>query len=155
MPLRAQTLVRQTQLCQCLDAMGHRHLRKRPTFRRAAFTFWPCLVSTLLLLLAASTSAAASLESKERLARTACLAGDYTKGVAILAEPFVGTMNPTYVFNQGRCFQQNGRNAQAIDRFREYLRIGTKLREQEVALALTSTTQLVEAQAPLPPLHRR
>jgi hypothetical protein len=89
----------------------------------------------LTLLLTASTAAAASIDSKERQARTACLAGDWAKGVAILAELFVRTEDPTYVFNQGRCFEQNGRNEQAIDRFREYLRIGTKLPEAEVALA--------------------
>ena len=70
---------------------------------------------------------AASLDAKERMARTACLAGDYTKGVALLAELFVATTDPTYVYNQGRCFEQNRRYEDAIARFQEYLRIGKRL----------------------------
>ena len=46
----------------------------------------------------------------------ACLSGDYTKGVAILSELFVDTKDPTYLFNQGRCFEQNRRYDDAIAR---------------------------------------
>jgi hypothetical protein len=53
----------------------------------------------------------------------ACLSGDYGKGVAILSELFVDTKNPTYIFNQGRCFEQNHRYEDAISRFEEYLRM--------------------------------
>jgi len=60
---------------------------------------------------------------QERAARMACLSGDYTKGVAILSELFVDTKNPTYVFNQGRCFEQNHRYEDALSRFEEYLRV--------------------------------
>jgi hypothetical protein len=70
---------------------------------------------------------AASVEVQEKAARKACLAGDYPAGVAILADLFVETKNPTYVFNQARCFEQNGRNVEAINRFREYLRIAPNL----------------------------
>jgi tetratricopeptide (TPR) repeat protein len=62
------------------------------------------------------------LDAKKRAAKTACLAGDYTKGVALLAEIYVDTNNPIYLFNQGRCFQQNGRYEEAVTRFREYQR---------------------------------
>jgi hypothetical protein len=62
------------------------------------------------------------IEGKQRAAKTACLAGDYAKGVAILAELFVSTNNATYLFNQARCFEQNGRYADAVTRFREYQR---------------------------------
>ncbi len=68
-------------------------------------------------------SARDRVESKERAAKTACLSGDYAKGVALLAELFVATNNTTYLFNQGRCFEQNGRYADAISRFREYQRM--------------------------------
>ena len=60
---------------------------------------------------------------QERAARLACLNGDYTKGVAILSELFVDSKNPTYVFNQGRCFEQNHRYEDALSRFEEYLRV--------------------------------
>jgi len=53
----------------------------------------------------------------------ACLNGDYNKGVSILSELFVDTKNATYIFNQGRCFEQNHRYEDAISRFEEYLRM--------------------------------
>jgi hypothetical protein len=53
--------------------------------------------------------------------------------VAILAELFVETQDATYVYNQARCFEQNGRNQEAIDRFREYLRIATHLSKEDAA----------------------
>jgi hypothetical protein len=62
-----------------------------------------------------------------RTARTACLSGDYARGVAILSELFVDTEDPTFIYNQGRCFQQNQRYGEAIGRFQEYLRIGREL----------------------------
>jgi hypothetical protein len=74
---------------------------------------------------------AASRDSKERVARTACLAGDYTKGVTILSELFVSTKEPVYIHNQGRCFEQNARCPEAISRFQEYLRVAKKLTEKE------------------------
>jgi hypothetical protein len=45
-----------------------------------------------------------------------------TDGVAILAELFASTGDLDYVYNQGRCYQQNNRPDEAIARFREYLR---------------------------------
>ena len=65
---------------------------------------------------------AAEKEAKERAAKTACLAGDAAKGVALLAELFVSNNDPIYLFNQGRCFEQSGKYAEAIVRFREYQR---------------------------------
>jgi hypothetical protein len=66
---------------------------------------------------------AASRQAQERAARKACLNGDYTKGVSILSELFVDTRDPTYIFNQGRCFEQNGQYEEAVVRFEEYLRL--------------------------------
>jgi tetratricopeptide (TPR) repeat protein len=64
--------------------------------------------------------------SKERAAKKACLSGDYQKGVAILSDLYVNTDDPTHVFNQGRCFEQNRRYDDAIGRFEEYLRVAKK-----------------------------
>jgi len=68
-----------------------------------------------------------------RAARRACLTGDYTKGVAILTDLFVDTEDPTYIYNQGRCFEQNLRYRDAIGRFQEYLRVAKKLTRAEKA----------------------
>jgi hypothetical protein len=91
------------------------------------------LSSILLALLAAPAARAESVESRVRTARTACLSGDYAKGVAILSELFVDTHNPTYIYNQGRCFEQSRRYEDAIGRFQEYLRAGRDLSADEVA----------------------
>jgi hypothetical protein len=82
-------------------------------------------VAPLSPLLLASPAAAESRQGQEREARKACLAGDYAKGVAILSALFVDTKNPTYIFNQGRCFEQNRRYEDAIARFDEYLQTGS------------------------------
>lgn len=70
---------------------------------------------------------AESNSAKEREARTACLAGDYSQGVRLLSELFVSTKDPTFIYNQARCFEQNRRYEDAIGRFREYLRAGKSL----------------------------
>ncbi len=64
-----------------------------------------------------------SLEHQATQARKACLSGDYPKGVSILSDLFVKTEDPNYIYNQGRCFEQNGRWEEAIPRFEEYLRL--------------------------------
>jgi hypothetical protein len=64
---------------------------------------------------------AAGREAKERAARKACLNGDATKGVDILTDLYILTNDATYVFNQGRCYEQARRYEDAVGRFREYL----------------------------------
>lgn len=92
------------------------------SYRRS--TRWGLGVTALgiaLTLLLSSPALAANPDAKERAARRACLAGDYMKGVAILADLFVATKDTVFIFNQGRCFEQNGHYEEAIARFREYL----------------------------------
>jgi tetratricopeptide (TPR) repeat protein len=81
----------------------------------------------LLILVAAPRAQAAGIEAKERAARKACLSGDYAKGVEMLSDLFLDTMDPNYIFNQARCFEQNNRYEEAIGRFREFLRKATKI----------------------------
>ncbi len=87
-------------------------------------TFFRSLVGWCALLAGLSAAAAparaASEESRERAAKKACLAGDAAKGVAILAELYVRTNDPVFIFNQGRCFEQNGKYEEAVIRFREF-----------------------------------
>ena len=94
--------------------------------RRVAYSaIFGITVALLSSLLSASPATAESRQGQEREARKACLAGDYAKGVAILSALFVDTKNPTYIFNQGRCFEQNRRYEDAIARFDEYLQTGS------------------------------
>ncbi len=64
----------------------------------------------------------ATREAKERAAKKACLNGEATKGVELLTDLYVDSNDPTYIYNQGRCYEQNDRCEDAIVRFREYLR---------------------------------
>jgi hypothetical protein len=58
----------------------------------------------------------------EKAAKKACITGDVGKGIDLLGDLYVDTSDATYVYNQGRCFEQNHRWEEAVDRFREYLR---------------------------------
>jgi tetratricopeptide (TPR) repeat protein len=76
-----------------------------------------------LLLLAPATQvwAKSKAENPEKAAKKACAAGDYAKGVEILADLYVQTNDATYIFNQARCYEQAHQWTRAIDRFREFL----------------------------------
>lgn len=80
-----------------------------------------------------SSKPAMDRQSMEKAARKACLTGDYRKGVDILADLFVETKDITHIFNQGRCFQQNHRWEDALDRFSEYQRKATDLSASDQA----------------------
>jgi len=100
------------------------------SFRHDRCPFVFCSVVALVTLLCAAgpalAASKANKQAKENSARLACLNGDYTEGVAILSKLFVESKDPTYIFNQGRCFEQNRRYEDAIARFQEYLRAGRK-----------------------------
>ena len=94
------------------------------SLRRSASPFLISLPVTLLLGgLAATPALAAGKQSREHAARRACLSGDVNTGVTILSDLFIDTKDPTYIFNQGRCFEQNHRYEDAVSRFEEYLRV--------------------------------
>lgn len=82
------------------------------------------LLIPIFLLSLSPEAYAANRQAKERTAKKACLAGDPAKGVEILADLYVDTDDITYIFNQGRCFEQNRLYDDAIGRFREYLTKG-------------------------------
>jgi hypothetical protein len=90
--------------------------------RRTPRRYWVSVLLTFVMVIpiAPTTARAAGKDAKERAAMTACLSGDHTKGVALLAEMYVSTRDAIYIFNQGRCFEQNGRYEEAIVRFREF-----------------------------------
>ncbi len=108
------------------------------------------LVPVLVLMASASVPAvAATRESRERTARKACLKGDFATGADILADLFVDTKEPTYIFNQGRCYEQNRRYGDAVGRFEEYLRLGEgRLSAEERALA---EKHIADCKEKLPP----
>jgi hypothetical protein len=90
-------------------------------------THWTRLFLAVSLFFVVRTAQATDVNAKERVAKTACLAGDFAKGVAILSELYVTTNDEAFIYNQGRCFEQNHRYEDAISRFQEYLRIAKRI----------------------------
>jgi hypothetical protein len=89
---------------------------------------WSILFAVTAALAVAPRARGADVESRQRAAKKACLLGNVDKGAEILADLYVETNDETYIYNQGRCFEQNGKNEQAALRFREYLRKAKNLR---------------------------
>jgi hypothetical protein len=104
-----------------------------------------CLVLGISLLPLASAYGA-SRDAKERAAKKACMTGDPTKGVEILADLYIDTNEPTYIFNQGRCLEQNHKCEDAIERFREYQR---KVGDDAVEAKTEAQKHIRECQAVL------
>ena len=95
--------------------------------------------------------AADSTQAQAKAAKKACAAGDFRKGVDILAGLYVDTNKTTHIYNQGRCYEQNHQWASAIDRFREYLRKSDNLSARDRADAekhLADCEAFLERQEP-------
>ncbi len=96
------------------------------TYKRLVPFFAAVALTPLWGTAPASAAGKSNKQAMEDSARKACLDGDYSQGVATLTELFIDTKDPTYIFNQGRCLEQNRRYEDAIARFQEYLRAGRK-----------------------------
>jgi tetratricopeptide (TPR) repeat protein len=94
--------------------------------RLAAGILLSAVVATAALPAAAGgpvpSAGVARVEAREDQARAACSSGRLQEGASILTELFAQTDEGTYLFNLGRCYQQNGRREEALMRFRAYLR---------------------------------
>ena len=111
------------------------------------------IVVALATALVAFPAFGANREAKEKTARTACLAGDYSKGVTLLSELFVSTNDPNFIFNSGRCYEQNSRFLEAISRFKEYLRVSKRLSDEDradVQKHIDDCQDSLEKQSPRP-----
>jgi hypothetical protein len=90
---------------------------------------------------------AADIETRDQEAEAACSAGRLEEGVRILAELFALTDDGNYIFNQARCYQKNGRSAEAVARFEMYL----KRADAEPAAAARARQYIAELRpAPAP-----
>jgi hypothetical protein len=94
---------------------------------------WTSLSCSLTLLTWASLAFGQAQEPRVGQARKHCLTGDVEAGVALLADLFVETKDANLIYNQARCYEQNGRAEEAILRFREYLRVAKNLTAKEQA----------------------
>jgi hypothetical protein len=91
------------------------------------------LLALPLFLSLAWAPAARAADPRADEARRACLAGRTQRGIDLLALLYAETRDANYIYNQGRCFQQNGRPEEAISRFQEYLRKADDLSAAEQA----------------------
>lgn len=83
------------------------------------------------VLIWTSSAFAQQQDPREIQARKDCLTGKYESGVALLAELFVETGNANFIYNQARCYEQNARPEDAINRFREYLRVAKDISQAD------------------------
>jgi hypothetical protein len=91
------------------------------------------IVAMLGIAVAGPASAGDYIDAKERKARIECAAGNYQEGIRMLAQLWVATEDPTFIYNQGRCYEQNGQYELAAGRFREYLRKATRLPAADIS----------------------
>jgi len=110
-----------------------------------------CLLAPVLLL--APPARAQQGDAREVEAKKACLGGHPDRGIELLADLYAETNDPTYIYNQGRCFEQNGRNADAVIRFREYLRKATSIAPDERAQVQARIDVLDAPAAPPAPVQ--
>jgi hypothetical protein len=118
------------------------------------------------VLVGMSSASAQQLDPRETQARKDCLIGKYESGVSLLTDLFAETGNNNFIYNQARCYEQNARPEEAINRFREYLRVAKEIsptdradveshiaecrRLQEEERKATSSTALAQAALPAP-----
>ena len=114
----------------------------------------PILVVSLALgvvwLAAGGAARADDRDPREAEAKKACLGGKPERGIEVLAELYAETNDPTYIYNQGRCFEQNGKASEALTRFREYLRKSPNLGAEERAQVQAHITEMEEQTRPAP-----
>ena len=80
-----------------------------------------CVAGLVALGLVPTAAGAQARDVRAKEAKTACAAGDVAKGDRLLGELYTATKDPTWIFQQGRCLQQNKASAQALERYQEYL----------------------------------
>jgi hypothetical protein len=100
---------------------------------------------------AADQAAAPQEDPRPRAALGACGSGDVKKGISILAELYAETRNPSFVFNQARCYQQNGQLEAARQRFSEYLRVGQNEPAEDLRRAQAYVREIDDTLARQPP----
>jgi hypothetical protein len=105
--------------------------------------------------LAVQDAPAAEEDPRPQAAQRACLAGDLTKGMSILADLYVTTKDPVWLFNQARCLRQNGQSQQALIRFKEYLRAGDGEPEDRRQRARSQIEEIEAEIASRPPPQAR
>jgi hypothetical protein len=111
----------------------------------------PLLLVTFLFALPAAYGKGVKKDPQEEAAMRACLNGNPQLGVQILTDLYIKTQNPAYLFNQGRCYEQNNRYEDAINRFREFLRKARNSKDIERANVDNAEKHIAECEQLLTP----
>jgi hypothetical protein len=123
--------------------------------QRLIITAWLLAASALCRSARADGSSARADDPRPSAALAACASGDVAKGIGILGELYAETRSPSFVFNQGRCYQKNGQLEPARHRFAEYLRIGASEPPEDIRRAQAFVKEiddtLARQRARLPP----
>jgi hypothetical protein len=85
------------------------------------------------------------LERRAADARKACNEGKVKDGIALLADLYVTTGQSYWLYNQGRCYEENRQFGDAIARFKDYLRESPQLPAEEVAKVRTHIAEVERA----------
>jgi hypothetical protein len=88
-------------------------------------------VAALVTTLAALPVAAAPNDTREAQARTLFFKGEYQRALDLFAATYADSGDPLLLRNIGRCHQKLRHPEQAIEAFRGYLRLSTKLKPAE------------------------
>jgi len=124
--------------------------RRLPRFRMIARAC--CLVVSVAMTMPGTLAQAQQRDPRELEAKTACLAGRSSRGIELLAQLYAETNDPTYIYNQGRCFEQDGKLREAVTRFREYLRKAPAMGPEENTQVRARIAELEsQLNAPAPP----
>lgn len=86
-------------------------------------------------------------DPREAQARAACAAGNVDIGIALLDEIATETGDQNAIYNQARCYQQNGRTDEALSHFKEYRRRVPDLAPDEAAQVDSFIRELEAEQA--------
>ncbi len=107
---------------------------------------FPGSIPFCLLLAAASAARAAPTAPDQRLLQAGrfCEAGDTRAAVLLYSQIYVETLNPLHVYRQAVCYQRNGNDEKAIERYREFLRVSRKLTSKQRERIETRLLQLSE-----------
>ena len=76
-------------------------------------------------------------DPRDAEAKNLCFTGRVDAGIALLMKLHAEANDPLYVYNQARCYQQNGRLDQAIEKFKAYLSLAGEISPAERAEAAT------------------
>ena len=89
----------------------------------------PLLLATALLVACLTAPGAraedhvADVPAREREALAACDSNQVQKGIELLARLWAETLEPTYIYDQGRCYQKANMAKEARGRLQEFLRV--------------------------------